>query len=95
MKKPTEIDLKTLKEIDKILSGHYHLSQDTSNKGSRVYTKVYELNPHGKVRLFFDERSSIGTIKFRGNHTYPILCGISAFILVQVFSLILSTYHLI
>lgn len=82
-------NLKDIKELDKILAEKYPLIKDSSKKGSRAYTKVYQIsgNPlHKRVRLFFDEREKKGTIKIQDY--YPCLVGIATFTLIQAGTLI-------
>lgn len=84
-------DIKTIKELDKVLSETCLLIKDTSNKGSKAYTKVYRArgNPiFTKIRVFFDEREKKGTIKVKDYH--PLVCGVWAFILVQIFAQFIS-----
>lgn len=83
-------DIKTIRELDRLLGQHYKLVKNSSsNKDhTKVFTKTYLLNPHGKLRIFFDEREKTGTIKFTDGASYSILCGASTFTLIQVGMLI-------
>lgn len=79
-----EGSIKEIKELDKILSKSCDLVKDSSNKGSKAYTKVYQVNGnplHKSIRLFFDEREKRGTIKIKDH--YPLLVGIATFTLIQ------------
>ena len=82
-------DLKTIREIDKVLSETCVLVKDSSKSGSKAYTKIYEAkgNPvFTRIRIFFDEREKKGTIKIKDYH--PLMCGIATFTLIQTFMLI-------
>ena len=57
--------LKTLKELDALLSENYPAVKLNSN-GSAAYAKVYLLHDGRKIRIFFDERDGRGTVKFKG-----------------------------
>ena len=78
-------DLKTIRELDKVLSKSCALIKDTSSKGSRAYIKVYmkKGNPvFTRIRIFFDEREKKGTIKVKDY--LPVYLGICTFTLIQV-----------
>lgn len=81
--------LSDIKELDRILSEKYPLIKDSSNGGSKAYTKVYQVsgNPlHKRIRIFMDERDNRGTIKVQDY--YPCLAGVCTFILIQAGALI-------
>lgn len=80
-----EGDLKTIRELDKVLSETCTLIKDSSNKGSKAYTKIYEVkgNPMWKrIRVFFDERDKKGTIKVQDY--MGLWIGACTFTLIQV-----------
>ena len=82
-------NIKDIKELDKILSEKYPLVKDSSNSGSKAYTKIYQVsgNPlHKRIRIFMDERDKRGTIKIQDY--YPCLVGICTFILIQAGTLV-------
>ena len=84
-----EGNIKDIKELDRILSEKYPLIKDSSNKGSKVYTKIYQVsgNPlHKRIRIFMDERDKRGTIKVQDY--YPCLAGVCTFILIQMGTLV-------
>lgn len=76
--------LKEVKDLDKILREKFELVKDSSNRGSRVYTKVYLVvgNPIFKrIRIFFDGRENKGTIKI--TDYLPAWAGVVTFTLIQ------------
>ena len=78
-----------IKELDKILKKTCTLLKDSSGKGSKAYTKIYQVsgNPlHKRIRVFFDERDKRGTIKVQDY--YPCLVGIATFTLIQAGTLV-------
>ena len=74
-----------IKALDKVLSETCTIIKDTSRSGSAAYVKVYEVkgNPCWKrIRIFFDERDKVGTIKIKDY--YGVGVGVSTFLLIQV-----------
>lgn len=83
---------KDIKDLDKVLSETCTLIKDSSNRGSKAYTKVYRIkgNPvYKRIRLFFDERDKSGTIKIQ--NYYGLVVGICTFTLIQAGTLIQQT----